>query len=125
MKISELIKLKEHRYHYKIHSHFRKWYENNVDKDIVVAYIKEKFCNIILVKCRGNDFRILRYIDNDLLEGGYVIFPIAVLWSSNGSHYCKKTISILKDNEDVLTILDEDSYRVFNRKMILNCMENK
>jgi hypothetical protein len=100
-----------------IHSQSRKWLLNNLDKEVVMAYIKERFATIMLIKCKGDNYKVLSYIStSDLGIGGYSVFQLNVVNLENG-------IKNMEANKDILQIVDEEEFNRAKRKILLQQLE--
>ena len=94
----------------------RAWFLNNVDKDIVVGYLKDRFCSFILVK-KQKEYRALRWVDVGRLNiGAFNVFAFSVISDDD-------LVEIIKEYKD-FQIVDEKEYELFMRKRLLEKIEN-
>lgn len=102
-----------------IHSQYRSWLLNNIEKDVVVAYIKDKFTTLMIIKCIGNRFKFLTYIDSNALQiYGYSVFKFNV-----GS--LEMGLKTMEENSEDLKIVDEEEFTKCKRLLILKGLENE
>ncbi len=131
MKIQDLIKLEKitpitnymniiernyqakHHYCWKIPSHSQNESVllNNYEKDCVIAYIKNKYLIVFLIKIKGG-FTGFAYTEELLqsIKGGYVI---------EGLYSKKNILKTFRDDEENLKIIDNKEYKKFIKLIIL------
>jgi|WetSurMetagenome_2_1015567.scaffolds.fasta_scaffold150344_4 hypothetical protein len=115
MKPKELINVKENQYLNGQYSSVRKLYNKYCDEDCVVAYRKSFMGITFIIKSIKDIFGFVLLNDN--------------VWYSD-KYLLRKELKIIKeildlDGEEKLIILDEENFKLFNRKILYEGIKNE
>ncbi len=105
-------------YYWKIPSHSQNESVllHNYEKDCVIAYIKNKYILVFLIKIKGG-FKGFAYTGKFLqsIKGGYII---------EGFYSKKDILKAFNEDEENLKIVDNKEYKKFIKLLILDGIEN-
>jgi hypothetical protein len=126
-KVNKIIKEKGVFYGFNVRADYRVWFNNNCNKDIVIAYYKEEFVTIVLCKKGKKDYRGFTFVENSSLplRDGYSNFDIVVADGTYFGNQMGKIVKLLERVGDKAIIVDKEEYDRARRLVILNSIEEQ
>ncbi len=90
---------------------------NNYEKECVIAYIKNKYLTIFLIKT-PRSYRGFVFLEEFLNNIGSYTYEISSIFEN------KDILKSLKQDEENLKIVNEEEYNKFNKLLLLESLEN-
>ena len=111
--------LKKNGYYFEIPSHSAEEgvLLNNYEKECVIAYIKNKYLTIFLIKT-PRSYRGFVFLEEFLNNIGSYTYEISSIFEN------KDILKSLKQDEENLKIVNEEEYNKFNKLLLLESLEN-